>query len=158
MEKSTKSSLETQKFAAALAKNIVSLREIPRSGTKEKALSGAQVFALVGELGSGKTAFTQGFAKGLGVTEKILSPTFIIMNKFALSSDRALRYLYHIDCYRLDNPAKELLHLGFKKIIADPHAIVVIEWADRIKKILPRDTLWIRFEHGDKNKRSITIW
>ncbi len=114
------------------------------------------MLALAGELGAGKTTFAQGFAKGLGVKEKILSPTFILLREFKIKHP-FFRTLYHVDCYRLDNPARELLHLGFKKIIADPRAIVVIEWADRIQKILPRDFFWIQFRYGDKNKRSITL-
>ncbi|MDO8474095.1 MAG: tRNA (adenosine(37)-N6)-threonylcarbamoyltransferase complex ATPase subunit type 1 TsaE [bacterium] len=145
---------QTKNIAKALAETLLEVQSV----------KGARVLALAGELGSGKTAFVQGFAKGLGIKERILSPTFIIMKGFKIP--KALktknyklktRYLYHIDCYRLDNPAKELLHLGFKKIIADSRAIVAIEWADRIRKILPKDTLWIQFGHGGKNKRSIAI-
>lgn len=114
------------------------------------------MLALTGELGSGKTTFVQGFAKGLLVKERILSPTFILLREFRVRHP-FFHTLYHIDCYRLDNPVPELLHLGFKEIIADPRAFVLVEWADRIKKILPRNVLWIGFSHGDRNKRSITI-
>ncbi len=148
---------QTKNIAKVLAKTLL-------EGQQKK---GATVVALAGELGSGKTTFTQGFAQGLGVKGRVLSPTFIIMKKFALSFDRApsritgrnlrFTYFYHIDCYRLDNPARELLHLGFKKIVADPHAIVVVEWADRIKRILPKDTLWVCFKTTDKIQRELRI-
>jgi tRNA threonylcarbamoyladenosine biosynthesis protein TsaE len=138
---------QTKNIAKTLAKTLLK--------TKQK--RGARVLALAGELGSGKTTFTQGFAKGLGVKERILSPTFILLKEFEISHP-FFKTLYHIDCYRLDNPTKELLHLGFRKIIADPHAIVVVEWADRIKKILPKDVLWFSFSHGkDRGTRSIEI-
>jgi len=148
MKKSIVSSsfLQTKNIAKTLAEIVLG----------ERQRRGATVIALVGELGSGKTTFAQGFAKGLGIKARILSPTFILLKEFAIQHS-FFRVFYHIDCYRLDNPAGELLRLEFKKIIADPHAIVVIEWADRIKKILPRDVLWIQLRHGDKNKRYITI-
>ena len=155
------SSLQTKTIAKALAKTLL----------ETKPAGGARVLALTGELGSGKTTFTQGFAKGLGVKEKILSPTFIIMKKFEILVSPAgrrnskskkntkykilnTRYFYHIDCYRLDDPEKELLHLGWEKIINDPSNIVVVEWADRIKKILPRNALRIVFiSHGPSTRR-----
>lgn len=139
------SSSETKKIAKALARKI---REgkypsaTPNGGAKK-----AVVIGLVGELGSGKTTFAQGFAKGLDVKEKILSPTFVILKKFG--------NLYHIDCYRLKDP-KELLALGWRKIVADPKNIVLIEWADRIKKILPKNTIWMGLEHAGPKKRKIT--
>ena len=114
---------------------------------------GALVIGLEGELGAGKTSFVQGFAKGLGVKEKVLSPTFVILKKYALSS---FQYFYHIDCYRLQNP-KELLVLGWKEIIANPQHIVVIEWADRVKKILPKDRISISFKTTKDHERSITF-
>jgi tRNA threonylcarbamoyladenosine biosynthesis protein TsaE len=65
-------------------------------------------------------------------------------------------YFYHLDCYRVQKP-KELLILGFKKITSDPKNIVAVEWAERIKKIMPRNTIWIKFEFIDENKRKIRI-
>lgn len=138
--------LQTKNIAKTLAETVL----------EEQRGKGATVIALAGELGSGKTTFAQGFAKGLGVKERILSPTFILMKEFAIRHP-FFRAFYHIDCYRLDNPAQEFLRLGFKEIIANPRNVVAVEWADRIKKILPRDTLWIQFEHGDNNKRSIAV-
>lgn len=113
-----------------------------------KTRSKALVLGLVGELGGGKTTFLQGFARGLGIKEKINSPTFIIM--------RRIKNFYHFDCYRIKN-YKEILELGWEKIISDPQNIVVIEWADRIKKILPKRTLWLRFKFINKNTRQIML-
>jgi len=115
----------------------------------------ALVVGLEGDLGSGKTTFIQGFAKGLGIKEKILSPTFVIMKKFEIRNSKFENF-YHVDCYRLQKP-KELLELGFKKIIANPQNIVAIEWADKIRKILPNKTIWISFQFIDKKIRKIML-
>jgi len=162
----TKNSRETQKVAGLLARQFVKER---KSGKRDPRLCSrsAAVLALRGDLGAGKTTFIQGFARGLGIREKILSPTFVILKIFKITKRKTksekrkikiqnLKYLYHIDCYRVDNP-KEILELGFKEIIANPENIVVIEWAERIRKILPKNAIWMKFEWIDKDKRRITI-
>lgn len=142
----TKNPSQTKKLGEKLAKEI--LNKKPKR---------AVVIALIGELGGGKTTFLQGFAKGLGVKEKILSPTFVIMRKFKICADSPqFLSFYHIDCYRIQNP-KEILMLGFRKIISDQQNIVAIEWADKTEKIMPKDALWVKFQFIDKNKRKITI-
>ncbi|TSC56838.1 MAG: UPF0079 ATP-binding protein [Parcubacteria group bacterium Greene0714_21] len=148
---------ETKDFARDFAKQILS---------KPSQKKGALVIGLQGELGAGKTSFAQGFAKGLGVKEKVLSPTFLIMRKFALSFDRApsrmtgrnprFQYFYHIDCYRLQN-SKELLALGWEKIIGNPQNIILVEWADKIKNILPKGTTSISFETTKAHERRIIL-
>lgn len=115
----------------------------------------AAVLALKGELGSGKTTFVQGFAKGLEVKERVLSPTFLVIKEFELSHTNKTRF-YHIDCYRLES-SQELLDLGFKSIIANPKNIVVIEWADKVKDILPKDTQWIHFSVTKENSRELDV-
>lgn len=134
----TTSPFQTQKMGKVLA------REVLRMGPSKT----ARIFGLVGDLGGGKTTFLQGFAKGLGVKEKILSPTFVII--------RRIKNFYHIDCYRIKKP-KEILDLGFREIISNPGNIMVIEWADKIKKIMPEETIWINFEFIDNKTRKITI-
>ena len=136
-------------------------REILKSPPKKQAV----IIGLIGDLGGGKTTFLKGFARGLGVKDKILSPTFVIMRSFKIPRRRInslrgrhdLRFknFYHIDCYRIKKP-KEILELGFKEIIANPQNIVCIEWADRIKKLLPKNSLILKFFFIDKNKRKIT--
>ena len=151
----TNSSSQTKKAGKMLAKEI--LKKEPRKT--------ALVIGLEGELGGGKTTFLQGFAKGLGIKEKILSPTFVVMKKFQVSiatlrgvsryaRSSKFQEFYHIDCYRIHKP-KELLDLGFREIISCPQNIVVIEWADRIRKILPNDALILKFEFVNKGKRKI---
>lgn len=113
------------------------------------------IISLEGELGSGKTTFTKGFAKGLGIKENIKSPTFILMRKYSISNFKFLNF-YHFDCYRIEDP-KEVLDLGFQEIIQDSQNIVVIEWGNKIKKFLPKNYIQIKFEYLDKDKRKITI-
>jgi len=137
-ESITNNPLQTRKLGEALAKKFLKKRP------KDKAI----VVGLRGDLGGGKTTFSQGFAKGLGIRSRILSPTFIIV--------RRTGYFYHIDCYRLQKP-QELLALGFKEIVSTPENVIVIEWADRIHKIMPKNTTWIDFKLISENERKITI-
>jgi len=141
----TKSSKETKKAGMALGQIL------GREPLSNKAL----VVALEGDLGSGKTTFIQGLAQGLKVKENILSPTFVIQKDFLLKL-KNFKNLYHIDAYRLKNP-EELLELGFKDLIGNPENLIVIEWADKIKKILPKNILRIKFENLGENKRRIKI-
>lgn len=137
---------ETKKFAADLAKRLAKKRR-----------RGALILALTGELGSGKTTFVQGFLRGLGVKKKITSPTFVLMKKFQIpntkyqinSKIQIPKTAYHIDCYRIKK-SNEFLKLGAKEILANPQNIVLIEWAEKIKKILPKNAAWLKFEHGGK--------
>jgi len=135
-ENITSSSIQTKKLGEKFA------REILKNRPKKKSF----VIGLGGKLGAGKTTFIQGFAKGLGIKEKILSPTFVIMKKF--------NNFYHFDCYRIQRP-KEILELGFQEIISNPGNIIVIEWAEKIKKIMPKNTLWIKFKFVDEKTRKI---
>ena len=115
----------------------------------------ATVIGCQGDLGSGKTTFIQGFAKGLDIAEKVLSPTFVIIRKYKIPDTKyKIQNFYHVDAYRIDKP-KEILELGWKDIIMDPTNIVVVEWADRIKSILPKDAIIIDFQTIGKKKRKI---
>ena len=116
------------------------------------------VLGLEGDLGGGKTTFLQGFAKGLGIKEKITSPTFVILKRFQFNNLAIKQFnnFYHIDCYRIKN-AKEILELGFKNIILNPQNIVAVEWSKRIKKELPKSTIIIKFDFVGKNKREIVV-
>lgn len=141
----TANSFQTKKLGKILAKEIL------KAGLSKK----AKVLGLIGDLGGGKTTFLQGFAKGLGIKNKILSPTFVILKKFQVSGFN-FHYFFHIDCYRIQKE-KELLDLRFKEIIQDPKNIIAIEWADRIRKILPKNTLILKFKFINKNKRKIVV-
>jgi tRNA threonylcarbamoyladenosine biosynthesis protein TsaE len=117
-------------------------------------LSGGEVLALYGDLGVGKTAFTQGLASGLGVGDKVNSPTFVII-KIYNSKKKKLR-LCHIDAYRLEGE-NDLLGIGVEDYLSDSQTVTVIEWADRVEKLLPKDTIKIFFKNKDLNKREIII-
>lgn len=122
---------------------------------------GAFVIALEGDLGGGKTTFTQGFAEGFGIKEKILSPTFVVLKHFdihkhTLKNSQSFRSFYHMDCYRLESPS-DLLAFGFKEIIKNPENIVLIEWADKIRRVLPKNHLKIKFKYLDNNQREISF-
>jgi len=136
---------QTQKLGEILAKEAL----------KTKLKKGALILGLEGDLGGGKTTFLQGFAKGLGAKEKILSPTFIILKRFKIKGLR-FKCFYHIDCYRIEKP-KKILDLGFKEIISNPQNIVAIEWAERIRKMLPLGTIILKFEFIDQKTRKIAV-
>lgn len=106
-------------------------------------------------MGAGKTTFVQGLAKALGVEGNVLSPTFVLLKIYPLRT-RAFKHLIHIDCYRLDSP-RDLLPLGFKNLLRDKDAIIVIEWADRVRRIIPRHATWITFRHLSLHQRGIVI-
>jgi tRNA threonylcarbamoyladenosine biosynthesis protein TsaE len=115
-------------------------------------LKKGDILALSGELGSGKTCFTGGLARGLGVNEKyqITSPTFTLINEYP-----ARFKLYHFDVYRL-NGYSEFEDLGYEEYFCSD-GIVVIEWAEKIVQILPANTFFISFEYLDENRRKIII-
>ncbi len=115
----------------------------------------ALVIGLKGNLGGGKTTFLQGFAKGLGVKEKILSPTFVIMKRFGIKN-KIFKNFYHFDCYRFDKP-EDILELDFEEIISNPENIVAIEWPEKVKRVLPKNIIFIDFRFIDKNKREINF-
>ncbi|MBU0999806.1 tRNA (adenosine(37)-N6)-threonylcarbamoyltransferase complex ATPase subunit type 1 TsaE [Patescibacteria group bacterium] len=127
---------ETKKIAESIAKNTKS-----------------NIFALTGKLGAGKTIFVQGFAKGLGITEKITSPTFVLIHQHKIP--KSSKILYHIDLYRLEN-LQDINNLGLEEIISNPNNIVLIEWAKKLKK-LPKTTVRITFEKTKENTRAITF-
>jgi tRNA threonylcarbamoyladenosine biosynthesis protein TsaE len=120
----------------------------------------ALVITLDGDLGNGKTTFLQGFAKGLGIKEKVLSPTFVILRKFEIlpseHSNPQVDSFYHLDCYRIKKP-KEILDMGFNEIISNSSNIVAIEWAENIKEVLPKDKISLKIEFVNKNIRKIIL-
>ena len=149
-----------------------------RLGTQHHAKE-ATVLALVGELGAGKTTFLRGFARGLGIRKRVTSPTFVLARRYKIpprtmrrnavgynakiSSDATAyslrptadyKWFWHFDCYRLHS-VHDLEELGFREIIRDPHALVAIEWADRIKNALRKKTAWIEFSHHPKGRRVV---
>ncbi len=125
-------------------------------------LKSGDVVGLVGDLGAGKTTFVQYLAKALGVHHRVNSPTFLVMRlydcrlqkKSSSNNRRSIVTLVHIDAYRLKAP-QELEALGAMDYIGAPHTITVIEWADRVRAILPQNTQWITFEHGKSESQRL---
>ncbi len=141
-----------------------------KSSPKNEHGAGAATFALQGDLGAGKTTFVQGFLGGLGLKKHAQSPTFIIMRRHALGdrgrrgfkqrtglAQSELKNVFHVDAYRLSS-AKHMEMLDFKNIMSDPENVILIEWPERIRNILPKDIQWITFRHGKKpNERTIVF-
>ncbi|MBI2086495.1 tRNA (adenosine(37)-N6)-threonylcarbamoyltransferase complex ATPase subunit type 1 TsaE [Candidatus Daviesbacteria bacterium] len=114
----------------------------------------AGVIALSGQLGTGKTTFVQGFARGLGIKEKILSPTFVYIRQHQIP--KTDNTLYHIDLYRLESE-EEIKNLGLEEIMNNSNNTVIIEWAQKVKNILPNNTTWIYLETVNENQRKIIV-
>ena len=147
------SSAATKRFAKELAQKIISARGGSALGGRNKTAKKAVITALTGELGAGKTTFAQGFASGLGI-KGAPSPTFILMRNTKLKN-KPFKNFIHIDAYRATAP--DFLKLGFKKIAADPDNVILVEWADRLKKIISKSAIWLKLGHGKKeNERTIT--
>ncbi len=140
MQKITNSSDETINFGLTLAK-------------KSK---GGEIYSLIGDLGGGKTHFTKGFALGLNIKKQISSPSFILMKIYKINHKK-IKIFCHVDVYRLKRP-EEILEVGLEEYLRRKDTITVIEWADKIKKILlPYKQKVLHFQFIDKNKRKITI-
>ena len=104
----------------------------------EKAKKG-EIYCLEGELGTGKTVFAKGFAKGLGIEEIVDSPTFTIVKEY-----QGREKLYHFDVYRIED-VEELQEIGFSEMISGD-AICLIEWASQIEEEIPKNAKWITIE------------
>jgi len=132
MENITQSTGETKKLAFELAKKI-------KKG---------DVIALYGDLGSGKTTFTRYCVEGLGLKNRVQSPTFVVARKYG--------NVNHVDFYRLTSE-QEAKDIGIEEMISEKDAITVIEWPEIIENLLPENTIKIYFEYIDENTRKITI-
>jgi tRNA threonylcarbamoyladenosine biosynthesis protein TsaE len=150
MELVTKSAQETRQVGKKFATSLI-------EGEKDKL-----TVALIGELGAGKTTFTQGFAEGLGIKSRVISPTFILMRRYEIPPmiDHSLRFtgFYHIDLYRIEEKAlTEVKNIGIDDIWEKPGNIVFIEWAEKIADMIPRDAYEIKFEIIGEKERKIII-
>ncbi len=137
-----------------MQKNIYSLKEVKELAENlAKSLEGGEVLALYGDLGSGKTTFTQFLAKALGVEKRIPSPTFVVMRKYDKMKLEGVS-LHHYDLYRLDN-LDEIKDLGIEDDFKDQKTICVIEWPERAEEILPKDRINLKFKVVSENEREI---
>ena len=121
-----------------------------------KKLKNGQIFALYGDLGGGKTCFTKGLARGLGIKRRITSPTFVLMKVYNIKKGW-LRHFCHVDAYRLKKPS-DIIEVGLKEYLGRPDTVVAIEWADKLKKILkPYKKTVIKFSFAGLHERKIQI-
>ena len=116
---------------------------------------GATIVGLHGDLGAGKTAFTQAVAQILGVQDVVTSPTFIIEKLYKLDG-KHFDQLIHIDAYRLES-GKELADLGWQEIAQNPKNLILIEWPEKVAEILPADMKKIHFTFIDESTREIEM-
>lgn len=113
-----------------------------------KILNGGEVITLTGDLGAGKTTFTQSLAKAIGVREPVTSPTFTLMNQY---NGKKLK-LYHFDMYRIEN-IDEILEVGLTEFFGNKDAVCIIEWAENIQKLLPKNLIKIKINKLGELKR-----
>lgn len=132
----TKSAEETQRLAARFAES----------------LRGGECVALDGDLGAGKTQFVRGLVRGLGGNERaVSSPTFVLLNIY----EGGRLTVYHLDAYRVSG-AEDLEGIGFAELL-EQGGVVVVEWAGRVRELLPEKAVSVEIEHLGKNRRRITI-
>jgi tRNA threonylcarbamoyladenosine biosynthesis protein TsaE len=123
-----------------------------------KALTAGRAATLVtlsGELGAGKTTFTQGVAKALGVLESVTSPTFVLEKIYELPEGNAFSKLVHIDAYRLEG-GDELAALGFSELMYDPGNLVLLEWPERVADALPLADVSVSISVNDDGSRTFS--
>lgn len=141
MQKITNSEKETFVFAKSFAKK----------------LKGGEVLGLIGDLGAGKTAFTKGLAAGLSVKQNLTSPTFVLMKIYKIQGSKFIIHnLCHIDAYRIKS-AKDLIAIGAEEYFNRPDTVTVIEWAGKIKKILPKGARFVSIKNIGGDKRLIKL-
>jgi tRNA threonylcarbamoyladenosine biosynthesis protein TsaE len=115
------------------------------------ALQAGDVVCLQGDLGAGKTTFVQGIAEGWGSVDAVSSPTFIIVNVYRAADGKQL---FHMDAYRLES-ALEADELDLTEMLAQ--GPLLIEWPERMERLIPRDRLWVSLEHLHEEEREMTF-
>lgn len=133
MKKTLASEQETHAFGAEIAAD----------------LKPGDALGLVGQLGAGKTHFSQGIVSALGSVESVTSPTFTLVNEY---HDGRLP-VFHFDFYRMED-ADEALKIGWDEFLDEP-GIILVEWADKFPELMPEDTRWFRFKIEDDGTRTI---
>ena len=121
-----------------------------------KKVKGGEVPALTGDLGSGKTTFIKGLAEGLKVASNITSPTFVILKSYNGIIDDCKIEFVHIDAYRAET-IEDIKSVGIEDYLDRNDVVVAIEWAEKIKNILPKNTININFKHLDEKSREIKV-
>lgn len=142
----TRNVKETRALARALASEVLRTRRG----------ASALTIALVGALGAGKTTFVQSFVRALAIKQRVTSPTFLIIRRFPISKKGSVfSNVFHIDAFRAR--MRDMKALGAEDILHNPGNIVLVEWADRIRAIIPKGAIWVLFEHDGERERHITF-
>ena len=136
MEKICKNLDDTKKLAYEFAQN----------------LRGGEVVTLTGDLGAGKTTFSQFLAQALGVTEPVTSPTFTLMNQYRGSNLK----MYHFDMYRIED-IDEIIETGLTEYFGNGDAVCLIEWAENIRPLLPKNLIDISITKLGETERKFKI-
>ncbi|MBA3551080.1 tRNA (adenosine(37)-N6)-threonylcarbamoyltransferase complex ATPase subunit type 1 TsaE [Patescibacteria group bacterium] len=141
----------------SIVKNLDDLKEIASAfiDTLTPLEQRATIVALKGNLGAGKTTFTQQVAHYLEVKEIVTSPTFVLEKIYRLNHKK-FDFLIHIDAYRLES-SRELEVLGWREIIENPKNLIMLEWPERVQEILPENMQIISLTFIDETTREITI-
>ena len=135
----SKSIRETKDFAKNLINN----------------LKDPTVLALEGELGTGKTTFVQGIAEQLGIEKRVLSPTFVFLRSYGLKNTKFKKF-HHFDLYRCRS-LEDVKSIGFEEVLGDEDSLVVIEWPEVARTLLPTNTRWIKISKIGENEREIEV-
>jgi tRNA threonylcarbamoyladenosine biosynthesis protein TsaE len=146
MERTIRSITEMDQFAEEFARELLS---------QEVSEGKAVIIGLSGDLGAGKTAFVQSLARALGVSDSVVSPTFVIAKYYGLPQQKKFSRLIHIDAYRIES-TDELRPLGWEKILSDPRNLVVLEWPERISSVFPEEARILRFTFIDETTRAVS--
>jgi len=124
-----------------LIKSLADLRQFAQILQRNLPAGRPATIALIGELGAGKTAFSRFFLRAAGINKNVTSPTFVLMNRYQKSG----REYYHIDLYRTKN-FKEIAALGIPELWSQKNAVLLIEWADKIRRKLPAGAVILKFQ------------
>ncbi len=145
-----------RKGMITLCKNLADTERLAKKFLAQLALENpkrATVIGLSGDLGSGKTTFTQLVAKELGVTDEVTSPTFVIEKKYELNNSR-FKYLIHIDAYRLAG-GSELEVLGWRELVANPQNLIFVEWPELVNDVMPEEYTLLCFDFVNESARKV---
>ena len=115
-------------------------------------LHGGEVICLDGQLGAGKTVLAQGIGRGWGATDRLISPTFVLMRQHRRPTGDQL--LLHVDFYRLRGE-EDAVSLGLEDWMENPEVVVLIEWPERAPEILPQERLWIELGFAGRGRRRL---
>jgi len=117
-------------------------------------LQGGDVICLEGPLGSGKTCLAQGIGRGWGVSQTLISPTYVLIREYMRPADTVK--LYHVDLYRVSG-VDEAFALGLDEFLGDSHAACVIEWAERARALMPPERLWVQLKFSNQTRRALSF-